>query len=371
MWWPARCTAGAQLFPGALFQAQSQRAAETYHYFASGSLNKSLTILGLDPLLLGGAHGYPISYFGTYNLPEISSYIGIFAVMGLFGLLARRHRQRAKADGWWIWYVIFGVGLLFTWGGFTPFGHVMYEIPLYNRQRLLNRNILVVDLALAVILATWIDAMFLTPRTPTASAASEAPVELPIGQQRRRWTSDVVLALLAPAAVVVLQIVLLAGGAWFPDFLHVPGQVTRARLGPLVAFLTIPTAIALVAMAIVIGRRRLGRRLPIALVALMVVDLAVFNSVIQVAPGLHAAQHRPRARGPTNWRPPWQPKEATAPMPCTGSRCTTRIVSIRLSPTVSVSPISTSFDPSRRCRATARSLMAATTPPLEPIPNSA
>ncbi len=163
--------AAAQLLPGAAFQAQSQRALHSFTFFASGSMNKSLTLLGLDPLVLGGSHQWPLGFIGTFNLPEISSYIGILPVMGLIGLLARRHRRSPEAAQWWIWYVILVVGLFLTWGGFTPVAHLVYDIPLYNRQRLLNRNLLEVDLALAVIFATWVDRMF------TPALAGRRPVD--------------------------------------------------------------------------------------------------------------------------------------------------------------------------------------------------
>ena len=88
--------AGAQLVPGALIQAQSQRAIHSYTYFTSGSMNKSLTLLGLDPLYLGTSGGFPLHFFATYSLPEVSSYIGIMPLMGVLGLLARRFRRRPR-----------------------------------------------------------------------------------------------------------------------------------------------------------------------------------------------------------------------------------------------------------------------------------
>ena len=100
--------AGAQLIPGAFAQAQSQRAVHEYTYFVSGSMNKSLTVLGLDPLLLGTSGLFPLHFYATYSLAEVSSYIGIMPVMGLVGLLARRHRRSAEAHRWWIWYAVGG-----------------------------------------------------------------------------------------------------------------------------------------------------------------------------------------------------------------------------------------------------------------------
>jgi hypothetical protein len=274
----------AQLLPGAAFQAQSQRAMHSFTYFSSGSMNKAFTLLGLDPLLLGGIHDWPFGFIGTFNLPEISSYIGILPVMGLLGLLARRHRRAPEASQWWIWYVILVVGLFLAWGGFTPVAHLVYDIPLFNRQRLLNRNLLEVDLAASVIFAIWIDRMF-APAPAPEPAPETAPVARGPGRRwPRGWTSDVVLPLIPPVAVVGLQLILLIGGPWLPHALHAPGFVSRSTIWPLIAMLTVPSAVAGAAAWIILRRTHLGARLPSKLVALVVVDLLVFNVGIQSTP---------------------------------------------------------------------------------------
>ena len=291
--------AGAQLVPGALIQAQSQRAIHSYTYFTSGSMNKSLTLLGLDPLYLGTSGGFPLHFFATYSLPEVSSYIGIMPLMGLVGLLARRFRRRPEARQWWIWYVIAALGLLITWGDFTPLGHLFFHLPLFNRQRLLARNLLEVDLAVAVLFAIWLDQMFFA-RAPDPSpdiAGADASAGAGAGAAGwwrrlpgpRGWRSDIVLPLIPPLAVIVLQIVLLAGGSWFPHVLHVPGAVTRSSLWPLVAFLTLPSVIAVWAMWLVVRRQHLTRFLPGLVSALVVADLLLFNGFIQGAADPHGA----------------------------------------------------------------------------------
>ncbi len=285
--------AGAQLVPGALIQAQSQRAVHDYWYFTSGSMNKSLTVLGIDPMLLG-TNNFPLPFVGTYNLNEVSSYIGILPVMGVVGLLARRHRRNAEASRWRVWYAIAALGLVLTWGDFTPLGHVFFHLPLFNRQRLLSRNLLEVDLAVAVLFAAWLDHMFLSPDRSSTTGVEADPVPDGSGMWRRLagpegWRSDVVLPLIPPLAVIGLQIVLLAGGTWLPHFMHVPGNVTRSSTLSLAAFLTIPSAIALLAMWLVLRRRRLALVMPRLLTALLVVDLAVFNVFVQAGPDPHGA----------------------------------------------------------------------------------
>ncbi|HUI02626.1 MAG TPA: hypothetical protein VLZ77_03720 [Acidimicrobiales bacterium] len=268
--------AGAQLVPGALLQEQSQRAARTYWFFTSGSMNKSFTLLGLDPLLFGTNHSFPVAFYATYNLPEVSSYVGIMAVMGLVGLLARRHRLHPESSRWWIWYGVGGLGLFLAWGDFTPLGHAFYLLPEFNRQRLLARNLMEVDLAVVVLFATWLDHMLLSPAPAPAGPPPRRRFPGP-----RRWRSDVVLPLVPPLAVVGLQVVMLAGGTWLPHLVGVPSAVTRSSLLPLVGLLTVPSAIAVAAAVVVLRRARLARRMVLVLGVLVVVDLVVFNAFVQ------------------------------------------------------------------------------------------
>lgn len=273
----------AQVLPGTLLQAQSQRGLHSYWYFTSGSMNKSLTLLVLDPLLLGSAHTAPLTYIGTYNLSEISGYVGIVAVMGAVGLLARRHRRSPEASQWWIWYVIAVVGLVLVWGDFTPLGHLAYLVPFFNRQRLLSRNWLEVDLALVVLFAAWVDHMLLAPQPSEGSGGAGD------GTGGRRLTSDVVLPLLPVGGVVLLQVLLAAGGAWFPHFLHVPQPVSYGVLWQQDLFLCVPSAVALAAGWMVVNRRRLGPMVGRMVVAVVAADLVVFNVMVQTDPQLHTA----------------------------------------------------------------------------------
>lgn len=270
-----------QLLPGSLLQSQSQRSLHSYSYFVSGSMNKSLTVLALDPLLLGGSHPTPLSYIGTYNLPEVCGYVGILPVMALVGLLAKRHRLDPESSSWWIWYLIAAVGLLLAWGGFTPLGHLEYLIPLYDRQRLLARNWLEVDLALCVLFAAWLDHMLLAPRgagPPAGTVVGAVPGATP---GRRGWRSDVVLPLVPVAAVVALQVLLLAAGPALARAMHVPGPASYRLLWPEGLVLTVPSAVAVTAGWLVAAGPRPGGRRRAFVVVVMAADLLFFNVMAQ------------------------------------------------------------------------------------------
>src|ERR1700760_4848011 len=134
--------------------------------FSSGSLPSRWLLLTLVPDLLGGSGslGQP-SFFGTYNLTEITSYIGILPLVAAFALLARAWVTRGpdgrrRVPEWLIWHVQAVVGIVLALGGNSPLGTVLHDLPLFGSQRLQSRNILVLDLALAVLLAYWLDKPF-------------------------------------------------------------------------------------------------------------------------------------------------------------------------------------------------------------------
>ena len=56
-----------------------------------------------------------------------------------------------------MWHVTALTGVILALGGNTPLGGLLFRIPLFGDQRLQSRNVLVLDLALAVLLAYWAD----------------------------------------------------------------------------------------------------------------------------------------------------------------------------------------------------------------------
>ncbi len=145
----------AQWLPGLSFTSQSQRATTSYQYFTTGSLANHLLVLIFSPFVLGSNQPQPGNYVGQYNFPEATSYAGILALIAVFVLLARRFRTRPEARAWRVWYAVIALGLLSALGGETPFGRLLYLLPVVRDERLLNRNLLLVDFGLAALLGWW------------------------------------------------------------------------------------------------------------------------------------------------------------------------------------------------------------------------
>jgi hypothetical protein len=153
---------GAQLFPGISFLSTTQRSTASLSYFGSGSLPPRWSVLLLVPDIFGGdGILHQPQYFAGYNLPEVTGYIGILACVGAFTLLARsigRSRSR-DARTWSVWLVILAVGLVLTFGTYSPLGGPLSHIPFYGGLRLQSRNLTIVDLGLAMLLAFWVDTL--------------------------------------------------------------------------------------------------------------------------------------------------------------------------------------------------------------------
>jgi hypothetical protein len=294
------CLGAVQWLPGVAAISTSQRAVSSAALFDSGSLPHKWLLLMLVPDLLGGSgsFGQP-SYFAHYNLAEVTGYVGILPLVAAFALLAR-FRLRPRPPEWIVWHVMALAGLVLALGGNTPAGSLLVHLPLFGDQRLQSRNILVADLALAVLLAYWADQPF--------GDRSQLPGEAPRARRARLETALGILPPLAMIAVVVL------GLCWGAGLLHWLGvnlgtaTAVAGRLGPwLVPYALLGAG----AIALVI----FGWRLPLRLRSrwlggFVLADLVVFTllSVVAVGSGLGsgvpaAASHgtRPASGSPAGW----------------------------------------------------------------------
>ncbi len=277
----------AQWLPGLLFLSQSQRATATYTFFTSGSLNNRLLTLLASPFALGTNQGWPATYAGTYNFPEVTSYAGILALIAGFALVARRWRSRPEARQWWVWYAILAVGLLSSLGNQTPFARLMYLIPGVSSERLLNRNLLLVDTALAVLLAWWTHLMLAERARPPAGTPEPTSV-------RDRWRSgrraEVILTGIPFVVIVVVAVLAWAASPFLGRMLetqYTTGTGARLRLAGLI---TVGAVIAGVATWTALASARFTtRRLRRQLATVLLVDLALFNLFVINPPITEAA----------------------------------------------------------------------------------
>jgi hypothetical protein len=196
----AAAIGAAQLLPGHTFILASQRANTDYAFFGAGSLKPSWTILMLVQNLWGGNAilGQP-AYANTYNLPEVTGYVGLLPLVAFVVLAVRSFgpRSDSRARDWRPWLFLAVLGLLLTWGTFTPLGHVFAQIPFYNKLRLDSRSLGIVDLALAISFGFWLE-LFMAGEWRERVA------------RRGRRLREVAAPMLAPAAGLTAAVVALA-----------------------------------------------------------------------------------------------------------------------------------------------------------------
>ena len=276
------CLGAIQWLPGLAAIGTSQRGVNSLQLFNSGSLPVRWLLLTLVPDLLGGSgsFGQP-SFLTNYNLTEVTSYVGILPLIAAFALLGRL-RFRPRLPEWLVWHVTALVGVALALGSNIPLGRLLYHVPLFGDQRLQSRNILVLDLALAVLLGYWADQSFGAER-------DEEAARVRAGRFTRFLAPGTVLGLV-PALAAVLVVAL--GFTWGAGLLHWLGMgLTQSAsvIGRLRTWLIPYAVLGLAAAALVVFSRRLGPRLRSRLTtAFVVVDLIVFTvlCVVEVGPGL-------------------------------------------------------------------------------------
>ncbi|MGA7834985.1 MAG: hypothetical protein WCA31_07210 [Acidimicrobiales bacterium] len=262
-----------QLLPGWAFINFSERSQVNYSFFGAGSLALRWTALLLNPDLFGGngAFGQP-GYFVNYNLAEVTGYVGVLALIAGAAFFTRLTRRGWKGgDRDYVIYVVLGIiGLLATWGSFTPFGHLFRAIPLFGSTRLQSRNIILVDFPLAIALGWWFQRV------------RDAEVERAGLGRRSLW-----LTLFPGVAAAALAVALLGWGPAVVNAMGIGGASGDLASG--LRFVnSLHLAIALAAVLALVLVRRHARRLFFILMVLLVADVAVF--VIFTSTGLIGGQ---------------------------------------------------------------------------------
>ncbi len=205
----------------------------------------------------------------------MTGYVGVLPLVAAFALLGR-FRLRPRPPEWIIWHLIALVGLILALGGNTPAGQLLVHLPLFSGQRLQSRNILVTDLALAVLLAYWAD-------QPAGDGSRW--FRLPGG---RRVQMETVLGALPALAMVAVVVLGLSWGAGLLRWLGVPHGATAVD-GRLKLWLVPYALIGAGAIAFVLfGRRLQPQRRSRWLGGFIAADLVIFTllGVVAVRPGL-------------------------------------------------------------------------------------
>jgi hypothetical protein len=292
------CLGAIQWLPGLAAISTSQRAVNSAPLFDSGSLPHKWLLLMLVPDLLGGSGSFSQpGYFAHYNLAEVTGYVGILPLVAAFALLARA-RLRPRPPEWLVWHIMALAGLILALGGNTPLGQLLVHVPLFGDQRLQSRNILVADLALAVLLAYWADQQFSEPGQQFGEPGQRGGRA--DGARRRRL--ETLLGALPPLAVIAVVVLGLSWGAGLIHWLGVnPGEAAFVA-GRLKVWLVPFALLGAAAIALVIAGPRLQPRLRLRwLTGFVALDLIVFTllSVVAVGAGLGSsvtatASHRAR-----------------------------------------------------------------------------
>jgi hypothetical protein len=289
------CLAAAQWLPGLAAISTSQRGTGSVALFATGSLPDRWLLLTLVPDLLGGSGslGQP-GFLGDYNLSEVTSYVGVLPLVAAFALLGRARFAVAarRLPEWLIWHVLAITGIVLALGGDSPLGTILYRLPFYGGQRLQSRNILVLDFALAVLLAYWLDrpfpararaglrhVRFAWPTRFTHSAPLTWFVPLTWFHRRgRRARAETILGVLPPVAMIVVTALALTWGAGLLRWLGAAPAASTAMIGKLQPSLIPYLVIAAAALALVLAGQRLGPRMRARVCAAFVAaDLGIFT----------------------------------------------------------------------------------------------
>src|SRR5437773_2683434 len=140
--------AACQIVPTAELTAQSNRAWISYGAFSEPALPPSHLLLFLFPYVFGGGSAGPY-VFGPMGLSvaEATGYVGLIPLGLAFAALPLGRRNPHAR----FWLILGALALVMALGPRTPLHRFLFLLPGYNRFRAPARNLMVVDLAVAVL----------------------------------------------------------------------------------------------------------------------------------------------------------------------------------------------------------------------------
>jgi hypothetical protein len=141
------CLGAVQILPLMEIAPLSVRQAWSYADFISYSIPVEQGPMVIFPNLYGGIAPFWPSYFGAWNMTELSCYIGITTL--LLGAIAVMVRPKYSHTTFWGCVAL--TAFLFCFGGATFIAEIVYHLPIIGKFRVPARAAFILSLAMAIL----------------------------------------------------------------------------------------------------------------------------------------------------------------------------------------------------------------------------
>lgn len=140
--------ASLQIIPTLELAGLSVRAKMSYELFTSYSLPPGQVAMIIFPALFGGLKAYgTATYFGEWNLIELTGYTGLLTLMlAALGLFANRRRAVSV-----FWLCAGTLAFLLAMGGATPLARLTYHLPVLGLFRVQARHLFIAAFAVSTL----------------------------------------------------------------------------------------------------------------------------------------------------------------------------------------------------------------------------
>lgn len=249
-----------QLLPTLAFIPNTQRDAISYDYLTWHSLHPRQVLMYWFPFLFGG----PVSWLSPTRFWGIGPYlVEIIGYMGLGAIaLTTVAATRWKSPAVRFWLGVAVVGLVLSFGRYTPLYRLWALLPVVKTMPGAGRHALEVDMAISVLVGYGFEHLM----------SAETAL-------RRKLAGWGLAAAAVPVALGALVIALVGGfiaarmQPFMPDGIEIGKALTLANPG---VWWPLALAVMLAGLAVATVRRP-GRLVQAAWVAFLALDLAVFG----------------------------------------------------------------------------------------------
>ena len=138
-----------QLLPTAELAQMTPRSAMSFSDFLAYSMPLSHAVIAVFPYILGGnTLPYKLPYIGVSSPTEITLYMGLLPLtLAWLGLKKSDYSSSFLR----FWAVVGFISFLLILGTTTPMAWISYQIPVYNKFRILGRNAVVLAMSISVL----------------------------------------------------------------------------------------------------------------------------------------------------------------------------------------------------------------------------